>query len=71
MKLGNIFFALAVTVSMLMTASCDSVRHCDSSVPYDIQNGRIVFQTPTAESYSRPLPEWRDRNPFSDWPSSR
>ena len=34
MKLGNIFFALAVTVSMLMTASCDSVRHCDSSVPY-------------------------------------
>ena len=46
MKLGNIFFALAVTVSMLMTASCDSVRHCDSSVPYDIQNGRIVFQTP-------------------------
>ena len=46
MKLGNIFFALAVTVSMLMTASCDSVRHCDSSVPYDIQNGRIIFQTP-------------------------
>ena len=46
MKLGNIFFTLAVTVSMLMTASCDSVRHYDSSVPYDIQNGRIVFQTP-------------------------
>ena len=46
MKIVNIFFSLALAVSMMMTASCDSVKHCDSSVPYDIQNGRIVFQTP-------------------------
>lgn len=44
MKFRNIAFAL--TAALAVTVSCDSVQHCDSSIPYDIQDGKIVFQVP-------------------------
>lgn len=45
MKFKFCYLSLALA-AIAATASCDSVRHCDSSVPYDINNGRIVFQVP-------------------------
>ena len=40
------YLALALTAAFAAATSCDSVQHCDSSIPYDIQNGKIVFQVP-------------------------
>ena len=40
------YIALALTAAFAAATSCDSVQHCDSSIPYDIQNGKIVFQVP-------------------------
>lgn len=51
------YLALALTAAFAAATSCDSVQHCDSSIPYDIQNGKIVFQVP---------PGLTARNPFSD-----
>ena len=44
MKLRHL--AIAMTAALGMAASCDTVQHCDSSIPYDIQGGKIVFQVP-------------------------
>ena len=44
MKLRHL--AIAMTAALGMAASCDTVQHCDSSIPYDIQDGKIVFQVP-------------------------
>lgn len=46
MKIKLCYLTFALAAAMAMAASCDSVQHCDSSIPYDIENGRIVFQVP-------------------------
>lgn len=38
MKLRHL--AIAMTAALGMAASCDTVQHCDSSIPYDIQDGK-------------------------------
>ena len=46
MKHKAFSLALVMTAALTMSVSCDSVQHCDSSLPYEIHNGRIVFQEP-------------------------
>lgn len=44
-------FSAFIAVSLLAGAvSCNRVEHCDSSVPYKIENGKIVFDVPQREA---------------------
>lgn len=47
MRLAKFYVALTMFAAMFFAASCcDGVQHCDSSLPYDIENGKIIFETP-------------------------